>query len=134
MLHYMMSCWRPLRFPTGFNTCPPPPSGSYGNAAAKPKDGNPALESPPLGDGRSQVRKDSLSCDEQRCGAHGTCVTADGVEKCQCMLGYKGAHCQEGEGSGGSKVPLVLGLLALLAVVVIAGLVFRRRYTHWHGG
>ncbi|XP_031711305.1 low-density lipoprotein receptor-related protein 2-like [Anarrhichthys ocellatus] len=67
--------------------------------------------------------KDSTSCDLQRCNGHGNCVTEGKVTRCQCVAGYKGESCQEAE-TGRSRVPLILGVLCVFAVLTAAAFIF----------
>ncbi|XP_075936104.1 low-density lipoprotein receptor-related protein 1B-like [Anarhichas minor] len=69
------------------------------------------------------VKKDSTSCDLQRCNGHGNCVAEGKVTRCQCVAGYKGESCQEAE-AGRSHVPLILGVLCIFAVLTAAAFIF----------
>eukprot|EP00063_Salmo_salar_P027647 XP_014002482.1 PREDICTED: low-density lipoprotein receptor-related protein 1B-like [Salmo salar] len=69
---------------------------------------------------------DSESCDVQQCHGHGKCVTSGGETTCQCLLGYQGVFCEEGEGPGVSNAPLTLGILSLIGGVLIAAVIIRK--------
>ncbi|XP_071207676.1 low-density lipoprotein receptor-related protein 1 isoform X2 [Salvelinus alpinus] len=78
--------------------------------------------------GGVEVQKlDSESCDVQQCNGHGKCVTRGGETTCQCVLGYQGVFCEEGEGPGVSNAPLTLGILSLIGGVLIAAVIIRKR-------
>uniref|UniRef100_A0A673ZCZ6 Low-density lipoprotein receptor-related protein 2-like n=1 Tax=Salmo trutta TaxID=8032 RepID=A0A673ZCZ6_SALTR len=78
--------------------------------------------------GGVEVQKlDSESCDVQQCNGHGKCVTRGGGTTCQCVLGYQGVFCEEGEGPGVSNAPLTLGILSLIGGVLIAAVIIRKR-------
>ncbi|KAF7648260.1 hypothetical protein LDENG_00159790 [Lucifuga dentata] len=72
------------------------------------------------------VRKDSTLCDPQRCSGHGTCVTEGKVTRCQCLAGYKGEFCQEGE-IGQSHVAVILVVFILVAAVMAGTFIFVKR-------
>ncbi|XP_055731656.1 low-density lipoprotein receptor-related protein 2-like [Salvelinus fontinalis] len=69
---------------------------------------------------------DSELCDVQQCNGHGKCVTRGEETTCQCVLGYQGVFCEEGEGPGVSNAPLTLGILSLIAAVLIAAVIVRK--------
>uniref|UniRef100_A0A8C7RPG1 EGF-like domain-containing protein n=1 Tax=Oncorhynchus mykiss TaxID=8022 RepID=A0A8C7RPG1_ONCMY len=102
---------------------------------SKPSLGHAGSTVPPSQDwsGRTtprgvEVQKlDSESCNAQQCNGHGKCVTRGGETTCQCVLGYHGVFCEEGEGPGVSNAPLTLGILSLIGGVLIAAVIIRKR-------
>jgi hypothetical protein len=102
---------------------------------SKPSPGHAGNTVPPSQDwsgrttpGGVDVQKlDSESCDAQQCNGHGKCVTKGGETTCQCVLGYHGVFCEEGEGPGVSNAPLTLGILSLIGGVLIAAVIIRKR-------
>ncbi|XP_031672657.1 low-density lipoprotein receptor-related protein 2 isoform X6 [Oncorhynchus kisutch] len=101
---------------------------------SKPSPGHAGNTVPPSQDwsgrtttGGVEVQKlDSESCDAQQCNRHGKCVTRGGETTCQCVLGYHGVFCEEGEGPGVSNAPLTLGILSLIGGVLIAAVIIRK--------
>ncbi|XP_052368359.1 prolow-density lipoprotein receptor-related protein 1-like isoform X15 [Oncorhynchus keta] len=101
---------------------------------SKPSPGHAGNTVPPSQDwsgrttpGGVDVQKlDSESCDAQQCNGHGKCVTRGGETTCQCVLGYHGVFCEEGEGPGVSNAPLTLGILSLIGGVLIAAVIIRK--------
>ncbi|XP_042158737.1 low-density lipoprotein receptor-related protein 2 isoform X5 [Oncorhynchus tshawytscha] len=101
---------------------------------SKPSQGHAGSTVPPSQDwsgrtttGGVEVQKlDSESCDAQQCNGHGKCVTRGGETTCQCVLGYHGVFCEEGEGPGVSNAPLTLGILSLIGGVLIAAVIIRK--------
>nr|XP_046146669.1 low-density lipoprotein receptor-related protein 2-like isoform X8 [Oncorhynchus gorbuscha] len=101
---------------------------------SKPSPGHAGNTVPPSQDwsgrttpGGVDVQKlDSESCDAQQCNGHGKCVTKGGETTCQCVLGYHGVFCEEGEGPGVSNAPLTLGILSLIGGVLIAAVIIRK--------
>jgi hypothetical protein len=102
---------------------------------SKPSPGHAGNTVPPNQDwsgrttpGGVEVQKlDSESCDAQQCNGHGKCVARGGETTCQCVLGYHGVFCEEGEGPGVSNAPLTLGILCLIGGVLIAAVIIRKR-------
>lgn len=70
--------------------------------------------------------QDSASCDLQRCSSHGNCIVEGKFTRCQCLSGYKGEFCQEEERQ--SHVGVILGVFCLIAVLIVAGFIFTKRY------
>ncbi|XP_031672309.1 low-density lipoprotein receptor-related protein 2 isoform X3 [Oncorhynchus kisutch] len=101
---------------------------------SKPYPGHAGSTVPPSQDwsgrtttGGVEVQKlDSESCDAQQCNGHGKCVARGGETTCQCVLGYHGVFCEEGEGPGVSNAPLTLGILSLIGGVLIAAVIIRK--------
>ncbi|XP_052380838.1 low-density lipoprotein receptor-related protein 2-like isoform X37 [Oncorhynchus keta] len=101
---------------------------------SKPSPGHAGNTVPPSQDwsgrttpGGVDVQKlDSESCDAQQCNGHGKCVARGGETTCQCVLGYHGVFCEEGEGPGVSNAPLTLGILSLIGGVLIAAVIIRK--------
>ncbi|XP_036832491.1 low-density lipoprotein receptor-related protein 2-like isoform X3 [Oncorhynchus mykiss] len=96
---------------------------------SKPSPGHAGNTVPPSQDwsgrttpGGVEVQK-LESCDAQQCNGHGKCVARGGETTCQCVLGYHGVFCEEGEGPGVSNAPLTLGILSLIGGVLIAAVI-----------
>uniref|UniRef100_A0A3Q4GYS7 Low-density lipoprotein receptor-related protein 2-like n=1 Tax=Neolamprologus brichardi TaxID=32507 RepID=A0A3Q4GYS7_NEOBR len=70
--------------------------------------------------------QDSASCDLRRCSSHGNCIVEGKFTRCQCLSGYKGEFCQEEERQ--SHVGVILGVFCLIAVLIVAGFIFTKRY------
>ncbi|XP_070707105.1 low-density lipoprotein receptor-like [Pempheris klunzingeri] len=100
------------------------------NTNSASKNRSPQPSSPPhpnaLKTSAMMVKKDSTSCDVQRCSDHGKCITAGKVSHCQCLPGYKGASCQETD-TGQSHVAVVLGIFCLAALLMAAAYIFTKR-------
>uniref|UniRef100_A0A8C7SB40 EGF-like domain-containing protein n=1 Tax=Oncorhynchus mykiss TaxID=8022 RepID=A0A8C7SB40_ONCMY len=100
---------------------------------SKPSPGHAGNTVPPSQDwsgrttpGGVEVQK-LESCDAQQCNGHGKCVARGGETTCQCVLGYHGVFCEEGEGPGVSNAPLTLGILSLIGGVLIAAVIIWKR-------
>ncbi|KAI3362051.1 hypothetical protein L3Q82_012395, partial [Scortum barcoo] len=105
--------------------CPNTNSVSFGTKASD--DHPPQSSSSSYPDSqKNAVKKESSSCDVQRCNGHGNCITEGKVIHCQCLAGYKGDFCEESE-TGRSHVPMVLGIFFTAAVLIAAALVFAKR-------
>ncbi|XP_054468644.1 low-density lipoprotein receptor-related protein 2-like [Anoplopoma fimbria] len=72
------------------------------------------------------VKKDSSSCDLQRCSGHGQCITEGKDTRCHCAAGYKGESCQVAE-SGQSHVAVILGVFCLVVALTGAAFIFAKR-------
>lgn len=58
------------------------------------------------------------ACDRQLCQYHGKCLTVDGEPFCECLLGYRGAFCQD-RVSESIRVPLTLGVLGVIGGAIL---------------
>ncbi|XP_038589288.1 low-density lipoprotein receptor-related protein 2 isoform X4 [Micropterus salmoides] len=109
--------------------CPDTNSASFRNKAS---DGSfPQSSSSPHPKSQKNsvlsVKDSSTSCDLQHCNGYGNCITEGKATRCQCMTGYKGEFCQETE-TGQSHVAVVLGVLFLIAILMVAALIFAKRF------
>lgn len=81
------------------------------------------LSPPPLD--VSVKNRDSQSCDAERCGNHGRCVTVKGELVCECEEGYSGGLCQN---TSSSWTALALILSFLFGGALLTAMIMKKRF------